>query len=97
MEVHPFCPPDDFSESPLLSRKVAARRAGDDGDLVFDPVHEVLLSGFYFPMSDFIFRRLLSQVASDSISIFLVPIVSSDTYFDSASKFFFLNSTSHHL
>jgi hypothetical protein len=38
----------------------AARASDDDDDLVFDSRHEVLLSNFYFPLSDLIFRRFPS-------------------------------------
>ena len=60
-------PPDDFSESPLLSRKVAARRAGDDDDLVFDCLYKVCLNSFVSPI-----LLLLSVAAIPSMS--LIPL-----------------------
>src|SRR5207247_7582690 len=47
-------------------------RASDDDDLVFDSLHEVLLSTFSFSLSHLISWLFLSQVTSDRLQFFFV-------------------------
>ena len=61
---------DRLAYSAARSRMLS-ELVGDDDDFVFDSRHELLRATFYFPLSDFIFRRLLSQVTSNRFQFFL--------------------------